>query len=70
MNHCGKTEENRQLTEAAETYILSFEKDLKTNPIIPIGNIHSQIIIHVMYKYRMEIKSDRNYQKRRKHILF
>ena len=43
MNHCGKSEENRQLTRAAETYILSFKEDLKTRPVHPLFQTETSI---------------------------
>ena len=42
-NHCRKSEENRQLTRAAETHILSPKEDLKTRPVHPLFQTETSI---------------------------
>jgi len=43
INHCGKPEDKRQLTEAVETYILSFREKLDTDPVHPLFQLESSI---------------------------
>merc|ERR1712051_227601 len=43
MNHCNKPKENRQLTQAAERYILSLEENSRTRPVHPLFQTKTSI---------------------------
>ena len=43
MNHCKQPEENRQLTRAAEKYILLLKEDSKTRPVHPLFQMDTSI---------------------------
>ena len=43
MNHCNKPEENRQLTRAAERYILLLEDNSRTRPVHPLFQTKTSI---------------------------